>query len=194
MLDQKIALQKIPPFLTRKVLDTNQRWITAQAACAKKITSVTEVSYHNDTQKWKNYGKKSASSPISPQSSSKIAVVFTGLYSYFSYFPITSNCDRNISSLFISHDIFPFCIVADICVFTISWFLFYTFSSTNFSKSVLSKIGKLTANKSVNFEKDHSCSDTCNFPLLQCLNRLFHSSILVSHCVWQCIILIMKFM
>ena len=108
--------------------------------------------------------------------------------------PVTSNCDRNISSLFISHDIFPFCIVADICMFTISWFLFYTFSSTNFSKSVLSKIGKLTANKSVNFEKDHSCSDTCNFPLLQCLNRLFHSSILVSHCVWQCIILIRKFM
>ena len=139
MLDQKIALQKIPPFLTRKVLDTDQRWITAQAACAKKITSLTEVSYPNDTQKWKNYGKKSASSPISPQSSSKIAVVFTGLYSYFSYFPITSNCDRNISSLFILHDIFPFCIVADICMFTISWFLFYTFSSTNFSTSVLSK-------------------------------------------------------
>ena len=34
--------------------------------------------------------------------------------------PVTSNCDRNISSLFISHDIFPFCIVADICMFTIS--------------------------------------------------------------------------
>ena len=50
----------------------------------KKITSLTEVSYHNDTQKWKNYGKKSASSPISPQNSSKIAMVFTGLYSYFS--------------------------------------------------------------------------------------------------------------
>ena len=25
VLDQKIALQKIPPFLTRKVLDTDQR-------------------------------------------------------------------------------------------------------------------------------------------------------------------------
>ena len=33
--------------------------------------------------------------------------------------PVTSNCDHNISSLLISHYIFPFCIVADICVFTI---------------------------------------------------------------------------
>ena len=34
--------------------------------------------------------------------------------------PLTSNCDHNISSLLISRYIFPFCIVADICVFTIS--------------------------------------------------------------------------
>ena len=34
--------------------------------------------------------------------------------------PITSNCDHSISILLISHYIFPFCIFADIWVFTIS--------------------------------------------------------------------------
>ena len=67
--------------------------------------------------------KKSASSPISPQSSIKIAMVFTGLIILYCIrtflVPVTSNCDRNISSLLISH-YFPFFIVADIWVFIIS--------------------------------------------------------------------------
>ena len=48
--------------------------------------SLTAVSYHNNSENWKDYGKRNASTPIAPQSSSKIAMIFTQLqYLYFSY-------------------------------------------------------------------------------------------------------------